>query len=387
MNPDPSPLRFETRCVHTGVDQDAAFGSCITPIYQTSTFRWETLAGGPKGPDYTRSGNPTRTALETNLAALEGGIDCRATATGMAATSVVMHLFQPGDHIVSGTEVYGGTYRVFTKVFANLGLEFSFVDMRDLDAVRRAITPRTKCLWLETPSNPLLNLTDLAAAAKLARAAGAISVCDNTFMSPYFQRPFEHGVDIVVHSTTKYLNGHSDVCSGAVITRHPEHAEKIGYLVNAIGIACSPFDAWLVLRGVKTLGPRMEAHQRGAMAVARMLEQHAAVERVYYPGLPSHPHHELATRQMTGFGGMLSFDVRGGRDKAERVLNRTKLFAIAVSLGGVESLIEYPAMMSHASMPPAARLAAGIGDGTIRVSVGIEHPDDLIADLRQALEG
>lgn len=385
MAHDYSQQRFETRCVHVGVDKDDSYNSCITPIYPTSTFRFESL-GKTKGYDYTRSGNPTRRALEESLTSLEGGIDCRATSTGMSAITACMHLFKPGDHIIAGHDIYGGTFRLFNVPFTEYGLKFSFVNMQNPDHVRRALTPQTKGLWLETPSNPLLNLVDLEALAGIAREAGAISIADNTFMSPYFQRPFEQGVDIVMHSTTKYLNGHSDVVGGAVITRHQAHAERIGYIVNALGLACSPFDAWLVLRGVKTLGPRMEVHQRNAIAVAQALRTHPSVERVYYPGLPDHPHHALAKKQMTGFGGMLSFDVKEGGGQAEKVMTTTRLYAMAESLGGIESLIEHPETMSHASMTAAARRGAGITDKTLRVSVGIEHADDLIADLLGALD-
>ena len=377
-------MQFETRCVHVGVDKDSAYLSATTPIYPTSTFRWDDLQTN-RGFDYTRSGNPTRRALEENLAALEGGIDCRATSTGMSAIAATMHLFQPGDHIIAGHDIYGGTYRLFDSVFRKMGFEFSFVRMGDPDNVRRAMTPATKCVWIETPSNPLLNIVDLAAICEVARAGNAISIADNTFLSPYLQRPFEHGCDIVVHSTTKYLNGHSDVVGGCVITRHKDQAEKIGYIVNALGLGCSPFDAWLVLRGVKTLGPRMEAHQRGAITVAKFLQAHPQVRHVYYPGLTDHPQHALAKKQQSGFGAMLSFDVQGGRPFVERVLSKLKLFQLAESLGGVESLIEYPDTMSHASMNEAARREAGITDSTLRVSVGIEHPDDLVADFAQAL--
>ena len=385
MSKDYSNEKFETRCVHVGVDKDDTFNSCITPIYPTSTFRFEAL-GKTKGYDYTRSGNPTRRALEESLTSLEGGLDCRTTCTGMAAVTATMHLFKPGDHIIAGHDIYGGTFRLFVSPFTDFGLKFSFVNMQDVENIRRAATPQTKCIWIETPSNPLLNLVDIEAVVGVAKSVGAMTIADNTFMSPYCQRPFELGVDLIVHSTTKYLNGHSDVVGGAVITRHKEHAERIGYIVNSLGLANSPFDAWLVLRGVKTLGPRMEAHQRGALALAKMLHEHPQVEKVYYPGLPDHPHHALAKRQMTGFGGMLSFDVKGGGAKAERVMLNTKLFAMAESLGGVESLMEHPETMSHASMTLEMRRGAGITDKTLRVSVGIEHPDDLIADMRQALE-
>lgn len=377
-------MQFETRCVHVGVDKDSTFLSATTPIYTTSTFRWDDLKSH-RGFDYTRSGNPTRKALEENLAALEGGIDCRATSTGMSAIAATMHLFQPGDHIIAGHDIYGGTYRLFDSVFRKMGIEFSFVRMGDPENVRQAMTAKTKCVWIETPSNPLLNIVDIAAICEVARQGNAISIADNTFLSPYLQRPFEHGCDIVVHSTTKYLNGHSDVVGGCVITRQKEHAEKISYIVNALGLACSPFDAWLVLRGVKTLGPRMEAHQRGAMIVAKFLQAHPRVAHVYYPGLSDHPQHALAQRQQSGFGAMLSFDVKGGRPFVEQVLSKLRMFQLAESLGGVESLIEYPDTMSHASMNESARREAGITDSTLRVSVGIEHPDDLVADFEQAL--
>jgi cystathionine beta-lyase/cystathionine gamma-synthase len=267
-----------------------------------------------------------------------------------------------------------------------MGIDFVFVRMGDVEQVRKAITPKTKCIWIETPSNPLLNIVDIAAITDVAKAAGLITIADNTFLSPYCQRPFEHGVDVVVHSTTKYLNGHSDVVGGCVVTKTKEHADKISYIVNALGLACSPFDAWLVLRGIKTLGPRMEAHQRGAMALATFLNQHPAISHVYYPGLVDHPQHALANRQQSGFGAMLSFDVHGGRPVVEKIVGRLKLFQLAESLGGVESLIEYPDSMSHASMTEAARREAGITASTLRVSVGIEHPDDLIADFQQALQ-
>lgn len=378
-------MQFETKCVHVGTDKDTAFNSVMTPIYPTSTFYWDDLSTH-RGFDYTRSGNPTRRALEENLAALEGGIDCRATCTGMSAVTAAMQLFRPGDHIIAGHDIYGGTYRLFADVLTEQGFSFSFVDMGDPGRVREAITPATKGIWIETPSNPLLNIVDIAAITEVAQSAGLTTISDNTFLSPYLQRPFELGVDVVVHSTTKYLNGHSDVVGGAVITRHEEHSERISYIVNAMGLGCSPFDAWLVLRGLKTLGPRMEAHQRGAAKLAQMLDEHPAVERVYYPGLPTHPQHELARRQQAGFGAMLSFDLKGGREQVEQVLKKLTLFQLAESLGGVESLIEYPETMSHASMTLEARRTAGISEKTLRVSVGIESPEDLVADMHQALE-
>jgi O-succinylhomoserine (thiol)-lyase len=377
-------MQFQTRCVHVGVDKDSAYLSATTPIYTTSTFRWDDLETN-RGFDYTRSGNPTRQALEENIASLEGGIECRATSTGMSAITAAAYLFESGDHIIAGKDIYGGTYRLFADILARQHLEFSFVDMLDLDAIRAAVRPETKGIWIETPSNPLLLVTDIAAVCEIAREAGAITIADNTFCSPYLQRPMELGVDVVMHSTTKYLNGHSDVVGGCLVSRHEEHAQRIAYIVNALGLACSPFDAWLVLRGIKTLGPRMEAHQRAAAAVAEMLDQHPEVTRVYYPGLDSHPGHELASRQQDGFGAMLSFEVSGGREMAERVMTRTRLFQLAESLGGVESLVSYPETMSHASMDEPARRAAGITEGILRVSCGIEHPDDLCQDLSQAL--
>ncbi len=378
-------MRFETQCVHTGVLKDSAYNSVITPIYPSSTFSWDDLKTN-KGFDYTRSGNPTRRALEENLAALEGGVDCWATCTGMAAVTLAMHLFQPGDHIIAGHDIYGGTYRLFADVLTQQGMKFSFINMQNPGSVREALTPQTKGIWIETPSNPLLNLVNIEEITAIAREANCITVADNTFMSPYLQRPLDLGVDVVIHSTTKYLNGHSDVVGGCVIAKTKEHAERVKYIGNALGLGCSPFDAWLVLRGVKTLAPRMEAHQRGAMALARMLVEHPNVDRVYYPGLETHPHHELAKRQQRGFGAMLSFDVKRDRAQAEKVFSKIKLFTLAESLGGVESLVEYPETMSHASMTLEARRNAGISDRTIRVSVGIEHPDDLVADMRQALD-
>ena len=383
-------MKFETRCVHEGVDKDPTFRSCTTPIYTASTFAWEELGKPPtfegKEYDYTRMDNPTRRALEENLASLEGGVDARATSTGMSAILLAMQLFRPGDHIVTTHDIYGGAHRLFTKVLSEQGISFSFVDMRDPANIAAAVQPQTCCIYIETPSNPLLKIVDIAAVVEIAKKANVLTIIDNTFMSPYFQRPLDMGVDIVIHSTTKYLNGHSDVVGGCVISRTQEHADRFSFLTNAMGLACSPFDAWLVLRGIKTLAPRMESHQRNAMALAQMLAEHPEVEKVYYPGLESHEGHELAKQQMTGFGGIVSFDVKGGIPAANRVLTKTKLYATAVSLGGIESLIEHPATMSHASTTPEGRAEAGITDGTIRLSVGIEHPADLIADLKQALE-
>lgn len=377
-------MHIETIAVHQGTAKDTAYNSVITPIYPTSTFAFDEI-GKNRGYDYTRSGNPTRTALAENIAALEGGTNAWVTCTGMAAETTVLFLFKQGDHLITGNDIYGGTYRLLTSGFNQFGLEFTFVDMRDPEAVRKAIRPNTKGIWIETPSNPLLNIVDIAAVTAIAKEKGLMTICDNTFLSPYFQRPFELGVDIVLHSTTKYINGHSDVVGGAIVVNSAELAEKVGFYVNMLGTAGSPFDAWLVLRGVKTLPQRMESHQRGAMAVALFLETHPAVKRVYYPGLASHPQHALAKRQMKGFGGMVSFDLDIARISPDCFFKKLNLFALAESLGGVESLIEQPWTMSHASMPEEARIEAGISEGTIRVSIGIEHPDDLVADLRNAL--
>ena len=378
-------MHFETKSVHTGVHKDSQFNSVITPIYASSTFYWNNIEES-SGYDYTRSGNPTRDALQENLAALEGGAGCAATCTGMAAVHCAMSLFRPGDHVVVPADVYGGTFRLFSQFLTERGLQFTFVDMTDLNAVRGAITPETRGIWIETPSNPMMKVIDLVAVVEIAGEHGVLTLCDNTFLSPYLQRPFEFGVDVVVHSTTKYINGHSDVVGGAVIAREPELAERLGWICNAAGMACSPFDAWLVLRGVKTLGCRMEAQQRTALKLAEWLEKHRAIETVYYPGLKSHPQHALAGQQQDGFGAMLSFDVKGGRPVAERVCLKTKLFDVGVSLGGIESLISFPVTMSHAAMSEEGRAAAGITDKTVRISVGLEHPNDLIDDLRQAFE-
>ncbi len=375
---------IETLCVHTGVAKDAAYNSVTTPIYPTSTFAFE-APGQTRGYDYSRTANPTRTALEECLTALEGGARASATSTGMAAEATVMHLFESGSHIITGHDIYGGTYRLFHNIMSARGLSFSFVNMGDPKHVDNAVTPATRAVWIETPSNPLLNLVDIAAIADLAHRRGLLVIVDNTFMSPYFQRPFDLGADIIVHSTTKYLNGHSDVVGGAIVSRTAEMGESIAALTNGLGTCCSPFDAWLVLRGVKTLPCRMQAHQKNAQALAEFLAGHKNVEQVYYPGLPTHPHHALAKRQMSGFGGMLSFDIRGGAKAAFAFIEKLKLFAFAESLGGVESLIEHPDSMSHASMTPQARVEAGIGSGTIRVSAGIENTEDLLADFKEAM--
>jgi len=379
-------MKIRTKSVHTGVNIDKTFNSVITPIYPSSTFYFDEI-GKNKGYDYTRSGNPTRAALEANIAALEGGVDCSATATGMAAISAVMFFLNPGDHIITGDDIYGGTYRLFNAVLKPLGYKFSFVNMRDLKKVKAEVTKKTKMIWIETPSNPLLNIIDLEAVIDIAQKAKALSVVDNTFLSPYFQKPLEFGADMVVHSTTKYINGHSDVVGGAIVYANSQVQERGRYLVNAFGVSQSPYDSWLVLRGVKTLGPRMEAHQANAIEIAHFLEGHKNVKKVYYPGLKSHPQGELIKKQMKGFGAMLAFELNTKKVPLNTFFKKLKYYALAESLGGVESLVETPWFMSHSSMGPQGLQASGITKETVRVSIGIEDPEDLIADLDQALKG
>ena len=383
---DKNKTDIRTRAVHTGVYKDTSYNSVTTPIYPTSTFYFDAL-GKNKGYDYTRSGNPTRGALEENIAALEGGVGCSVTATGMAAITAVLFYLKPGDHVVTGDDIYGGTYRLFAQVFSPWGISFDFVNMRDLQAVKKAITAKTRMVWIETPSNPLLNIVDLEDVIGLAKAKKILAVVDNTFLSPYFQRPFEFGADIVVHSTTKYLNGHSDVVGGAIIYGNKDLETRGRFLVNALGVSEAPFDAWLVLRGIKTLVPRMEAHQANALAIAEFLEKHKNVQKVYYPGLKSHPQAGLIKKQMTGFGGVLSFELKTNKIPLDPFFKKLKYFSLAESLGGVESLIEHPWLMSHASMGEGALKASGITKETIRVSVGIEGVRDLIDDLDNALSG
>ena len=377
---------IRTRAVHTGVYKDTSYNSVTTPIYPTSTFYFDAL-GKNKGYDYTRSGNPTRSALEENIAALEGGVGCSVTATGMAAITAVLFYLKPGDHVVTGDDIYGGTYRLFAQVFSQWGISFDFINMRDLRAVKKAITAKTKMVWIETPSNPLLNIVDLDGVISLAKARNILTAVDNTFLSPYFQRPFDFGADVVVHSTTKYLNGHSDVVGGAIIYGNKDLETRGRFLVNALGVSEAPFDAWLVLRGIKTLVPRMEAHQANALAIAEFLEKHKNVQKVYYPGLKSHPQAGLIKKQMTGFGGVLSFELKTNKIPLDPFFKKLKYFSLAESLGGVESLIEHPWLMSHASMGEGALKASGITKETIRVSVGIEGTQDLIDDLDNALSG
>jgi cystathionine beta-lyase/cystathionine gamma-synthase len=356
----------------------------MTPIYQTSTFAFQGV-NRPGPYEYSRSANPTRKALETCLAALENGAFGFAFATGLAAETTVLMMFEAGDRVVVHSDLYGGTYRLFQTVLRNKGIEAVYVDLRDLQATERELARGAKAVWIESPTNPLMNLVDLRAVSALARRFGALSICDNTFLSPYFQRPLECGVDIVTHSTTKYINGHSDVVGGAAMVNSPALAEKIGYLQNAMGTCAGPQDCFLVLRGIKTLALRMEEHNRNALAIARWLESQPQVAQVLHPGLESHPQHELALRQATGFGGTFSFRLRGGQEAVFRALDAVRLFTLAESLGGVESLIEHPVTMTHSSVDPAVLASMGITPDLIRVSVGIEDVEDLIADLAQAL--
>src|ERR1700730_2019053 len=376
---------FATRAIHVGQEPDPATGAVIVPIYQTSTYA-QAEVGVHKGYDYSRTANPTRAALEACLASLEGGRFGLACASGMAAEDTLLHLLDTGNHVVACDDVYGGTFRQFHRVLERVGLCFTFVAATSIDNVEAAIEDRTRLIWLESPTNPLLKLIDIAAVARLAHRRDVIVAVDNTFASPYCQRPLELGADVVHYSTTKYLGGHSDVVGGALVTSDDGLYERLKFLQNAVGGVPGPFDSWLVLRGLKTLAVRMRQHSANAEQVSCFLEQHPNVKRVYYPGLESHPQHELAQRQMVGgFGVMLSFEVVGGVPAAREVARRTRLFTLAESLGGVESLIELPALMTHASLPAKRRTEIGIDDGLIRLSVGIEEPEDLIADLGQAL--
>ncbi|WP_369058316.1 PLP-dependent aspartate aminotransferase family protein [Caulobacter sp. 73W] len=382
-------LAFATRTIHGGQSHDPFTGAVMVPIYATSTYA-QTSPGEHKGFEYSRSHNPTRFAFERAVADLESGVAGFAFASGLAAASTILEILDSGAHVIASDDLYGGSFRLFDKVRKrSAGLDFTFVDMADLSAIEAAIRPETKMIWVETPTNPMLRLADLAAIAALAKTHGLITVADNTFCSPYVQRPLELGFDVVMHSATKYLNGHSDVVAGvAVVGDNAEVADKLKFLQNAVGGVLGPFDSFLALRGVKTLALRMQRACDNALAIAQWLEARADIARVVYPGLASHPQHELAKRQMMhGFGGIISVDIKGGLAPARRMLERTRLFTLAESLGGVESLIEHPAIMTHASIPPEQREALGITDGLVRLSVGIEDLDDLKADLAQALEG
>ncbi|MDH3291971.1 MAG: cystathionine gamma-synthase [Gemmatimonadota bacterium] len=374
---------FGTRAVHAGQRPDETTGAIMSPIYQTSTYVQEGL-GRHKGFEYARTRNPTRDALERNVAALEGAEHGFAFASGLAATDAVLKLLSAGDHAICGENVYGGTHRIMTQVFERLGLRFTFVDTRDVATVEAALTASTRMIFVETPTNPMMHLTDLAAVGALATDRSLLLVVDNTFATPVLQLPIELGAEIVVHSTTKYLNGHSDMVGGMVLTTRDDVADQLGFLQNAVGAVPGPMDCWLALRGTKTLHLRMARHDASGRRIAQWLSQRSDIQRVYYPGLPDHPQHELACRQMRGFGGMISVEL-GSPARARAMVEQTRIFALAESLGGVESLIGHPASMTHASVPQPMREAMGLTDGLVRLSAGVEDPDDLIADLDQAL--
>jgi cystathionine beta-lyase/cystathionine gamma-synthase len=377
-------MGFSTDCIHAGQSPDPSTGAIMPPIYQTSTYVQEGL-GRHKGYEYARTQNPTRGALERNLAALEGGKFGFAFASGLAAIGALLQTLRAGDHVVCTDNVYGGTYRLAEQVWRKFGLEFSFVDTSQLALVERELRPTTRLLFLETPTNPVLTVCDIAELARLARTQGVRTAVDNTFMTPFFQRPLDLGADFVVHSTTKYLNGHSDMVGGVVVLNDSEQAERVGFLQNAAGAVPGPLDCWLVLRGVKTLALRMAQHDRNARELARQLFGHPKVHKIYYPGLASHPQHELACRQARGFGGIVSLDL-GGRENARLFMESLRIFALAESLGGVESLVCHPASMTHASVPPQDRQKLGITDGLVRLSVGVEDVEDLSRDVHEALE-
>jgi cystathionine gamma-synthase/cystathionine gamma-lyase len=391
-------MEFETKAIHEGQQPDPHTGAAIVPIYMTSTYQQEAI-GQHKGYEYSRTGNPTRTALEEALAAIENGKYGLAFASGLAATTTVLSLLKNGDHIIAGDDLYGGTYRLLEKVVQNWGITTTYVDIDmaadgevssptladEIEDFETAIQPNTKLIWIETPTNPLLKIVDIERIAKIARKNNLILVVDNTFASPYFQRPLELGADVVVHSTTKYLGGHSDIIGGAVITSNEQLYQQLKFYQNAIGAVPSPFDSWLVLRGIKTLAVRMREHQKNALFLAEFLEKHPKVDRIYYPGLPSHAQHDLAKTQMSGFGGMISLELKGGFGEVERFASRLKLFLLAESLGGVESLLCYPAKMTHGALPESERLKREIKDNLVRLSVGIENAKDLKEDLENAL--
>ncbi len=377
-------LGFETRAIHAGQHPDPTTGAIMTPVYLTSTYVQES-PGVHKGYEYSRTHNPTRKSYEACIASLEGGTHGFAFASGLSATLTVLHMLKAGDHIVAGDDMYGGTFRLFDKVLRQNGFEFSYVDLTRPENLEAAIKNNTKMVWLETPTNPMLKLVDIEQLSKIAKSKGLWVSVDNTFMSPFYQRPLELGADIVVHSSTKYINGHSDVVGGVAVVNDLAIAEKLTFLSNAMGPVASPFDSFLAMRSLKTLPVRMRAHSENAMAIARFLEQHPKVEKTIYPGLTSHAQHQLAKRQMTGFGGMVSFVIKGALPQARRFLESVRIFSLAESLGGVESLVNHPAIMTHASVPAETREALGISDSLIRLSVGIETQADLIADLEQAL--
>jgi len=378
-------MGFSTDCIHAGQEPEPQTGAVTFPIFQTSTYVQPEL-GRHKGYEYARTKNPTRSVLEANLAALERGKHAHCFASGMSATDTVFRMLKSGDHVVAGENMYGGSYRLFSRVLEKYGVQFTYVDTSNVDAVRTALQSNTRIVFLETPTNPMMTVTDIAACADVAHRGGALVVVDNTFCSPYLQRPIELGADIVVHSTTKFLNGHSDSVGGVVVSNSDEIAEQIGFLQNAVGAILSPFDSFLILRGIKTLAVRMKRHEENGVAMANYLANHARPKKVYYPGLPDHPQHELAKRQMNGFGALISFDL-GGYDNAKKFLDRVRLCSLGESLGGVETLISHPESMTHASVPLDTRTRLGITPGLVRISVGIEDIEDLIADLENAFDG
>ncbi len=377
-------LGFSTRAIHAGQSPDPTTGAIMTPIHLSSTYVQES-PGVHKGYEYSRTSNPTRRAYEDCLASLEGGVRGFAFASGCAAMTTTMHLLKAGDHVVSGDDLYGGTFRLFNKVISQNGIDFSYVDLSDLNKLEEAVTDKTKMIWIETPTNPNLKLVDIKAVSAFAKAKNILVVVDNTFMSPYFQKPLELGADVVLHSATKYLGGHSDVIGGAVVVKEEEIAKKYQFLTNTLGGIASPFDSFMVMRSLKTLKVRMQAHQENAFSIAEYLEGHERVEKVIYPGLKSHPQQSLAKEQMTGYGGMITFFLKGGLAESKKFLESLSIFSLAESLGGVESLIEHPGIMTHASVPPKRRAELGINDQLIRLSVGIEDEADLLADLENAL--
>ncbi len=378
-------MKFQTRTIHAGFSPDHATGAIATPLYQSNIYAFDGIDEN-KGFEYSRVSHPNARILEDNLAQLEGGRFCKAFANGTAAETSLLHLFKKGDHIICGNDVYGGTIRLFDHLKDHFNLDVSYVPMIDSRSVADVIRPNTRALWIETPSNPLLNIVDLNAMITLAKSHQLLTIVDNTMLTPCFQRPLELGADMVLHSCSKYLGGHNDVLGGAIITNDAQVDERLAFLVKSLGTVISPFDSWLILRGVKTLAIRMREHQRNAMAVAHFLSGHRTVTKVYYPGLENHPQRGLIERQMSGFGGVLSFEVAGDRERVDRILRATRLFYVAQSFGGVDSIIEHPRTMSHKSMSPEAMAAAGITEGLIRLSVGLEDPEDLIADLAQAIE-
>lgn len=384
-NTDSKNLKFGTLAIHAGQSPDPRTGSVMVPIYQTSTFAQES-PGKHTGYEYARTDNPTRTAYQECVAALENGKHALAFSSGLATIDAILRTLKTGDHVICADDVYGGTFRLFDKVLSQYGLKFTFMDLSDLKKVEAAILPETKMLWIETPTNPMLKIFDIEGLAKVARAKNVLSVVDNTFMSSYFQKPLNLGADVVMHSVTKYMNGHSDVVGGVFITSNTPLYEKVKYLQNAVGAVPAPMDCFLVMRGLKTLHVRMKQHAENAMKVAEFLNKHPSIEKVIYPGLPEHPQHALAKKQMSGFGGMISFYIKGDLNKARKVLESVQIFTLAESLGGVESLIEHPAIMTHASVPAETRKTLGIHDTLIRISVGIEDCDDLIQDLENALK-